>query len=120
MKRDAVAAADKMVNIAGDGAVAAPARTACWVTRRLLLHLCNLSSGDGLREAVGLEMLMTHPPSLTGGEATARPCRLDQLTGIAGEGRHAGCDVMEPGHPFVCIATGGSAAIEGSYCSQTA
>ncbi len=37
-------------------------------------------------------MLMTHPPSLTGGEATVPPCRLDKLAFVTGVSRRVQCD----------------------------
>ncbi len=92
MNRDVVAAAGRRVNIAGDSAVAAPTRAAFWVTRRLRRYLYDRSSGDGLRKAVGFELLMAHPPSLMGGEATAPPCRLDKLAAVTGVSRRVQCD----------------------------
>ncbi len=84
MERGVTAAAVERVDIAGDGALAVPAGSACWVGRLLMLYLGDRLTNDCFREAFWLAMLPTQPPSLAVGEATASPCRVDKVWTVGG------------------------------------
>ncbi len=77
VERNVAAAARKRVDVADDGALTVPARLACWMVRLLQLYLGDRPTNDCFRSAGLLAMLPTQPYSLTGGEDTAYPCRVD-------------------------------------------
>ncbi len=76
------AAAGEKVDIAGDGALAAPAGLACWMFRLLLLYLGDRSTCARFRGVAWFAMLPAHPHSLAGGEATTSPCRVDKAGNV--------------------------------------
>ncbi len=52
MEQDVAASAGERVNIAGDGALAVPAGSACWMVQLLLLYLGNRPTLDCFRGVV--------------------------------------------------------------------
>ncbi len=96
MERSVAAAAGEWVDIAGVVAVAVSTGSAGWVVRFLLLYLSDRPTSDCFREVVWLAVLSTHPPSLTGGEAAASPCRVDKAWTV-GSGTCEGSDTSADG-----------------------